>query len=254
MPDFDFAMDYGTLHEARNDLYELANSISPTLKDSLFADLGSGSRNDAEAVFGNSDLTDGFRSLYRLASGPMRNAEDRLKKLGDTFGGVADSFFNTDAQISEGMGAMGSRMGLDEWRQKKKAWDYRNEHSDQCVADAEGNMPEFCSATDPGPPPVDYYVNADNGNVHTHLTLDDDYNVVTETTTVTHNDQTYTSTTTYSDNGKNYTTETVYADGSKSTSVVTVNDDGSATMTVTDNDGNTTEYRRSGPGKEWTEV
>lgn len=280
MAAYDFALDYGTLHEARKDLHDLANRIGPTLKSSVFSELGDGTKSDAEAKFGNSDLTSAFRTFYRLASGPMKDAEDRLKQLGDTFGGVADGFFNTDAEISQGLGVMGGRLGLDEWRRKKAAWDYYNQNKDKCVPDENGKMPDFCYATDPGDPPTSFTVTADDGGkVQTQLTLDKNNNVTKEVTTVTHNGQTYTSVTTYSEDGKSHTTETTYADGTKTTSkttygenrdsyttettdadgkksttVVDVKEDGSGTMTITDADGTKTEYRRNSRWELWKEV
>lgn len=254
MPEYDFAMDYAVLHEARNDLYHLAEHIAPTLNDSLFADLGAGSLREAEAVFGTWDVAFGFHLLYERASGPMLAAEDRLKQLGDLIGSLADGMFGIDAQIAEGMGVLGGQLGLDEWRSRKEAWDYRNEHVDQCVPDAEGKTPAFCSATDPGPPPTELKIDTGDGQVHVQLTLDDDNNVIRETTTVEHNGQKYTSTTTYSDGGKSYTTKTEFPDGGKETSVVRINDDGTGTMTVTDGKGEKTEYRRAGPGREWEKI
>ncbi|MFJ6217299.1 hypothetical protein ACIQGZ_28800 [Streptomyces sp. NPDC092296] len=250
----DFAMDYGILNEARKDLYDLADRISPTLTSSVFSELGSGNLGDARDVFGNDTLTDAFRSLYRLSKDPMNRAVDHLKKLGDTFGAVADGFFDVDSQIADGLGVMGTEMGLDAWRDKKAAWDYRNAHADQCVPDEHGNVPDFCRATDPGAPPLDQTLETGNGQVHTHLTLDGDNNVVKEETTVTHDGQTYTSTTTYSDGGHSYTTDTVYSDGTTNHAETHLDDDGSGTMTVTDGDGAKTEYRRGGSGQEWQPV
>jgi hypothetical protein len=247
-------MDYTILNEARQDLHDLADRIEPTLKNSLFSQLGSGDLGDAQAILGNATLTSGFRSLYRLSQDPMKRAVDHLKKLGDTFGAVADGFFDVDAQIAEGLGVMGGRMGLDAWRDKKSAWDYRNSHLDQCKPDKQGKVPDFCSATDPGAPPVDQYIDTKDGQVHTHLTLDGDNNVIKEETTVTHDGQTYTSTTSYSDNGHSYVTDTVYADGTKNHAETHVNEDGSGTMTVTDGDGKKTDYQRGGPGQEWKPV
>ncbi|GHH75510.1 hypothetical protein ACFRKE_07155 [Kitasatospora indigofera] len=250
----DFAMDYGILNEARKDLHDLADRISPTLSNSIFSQLGSGNLGDAQAVFGDPNVTNGFRSLYRLSKDPMNRAVDHLKQLGDVFGAVADGYFDVDAQISDGLGVMGANMGLDAWRGRKSAWDYRNAHADQCTPDEHGKVPEFCSATDPGAPPVDQTINTANGSVHTHLTLDGNNNVVKEETTVTHDGQTYTSTTSYTDNGKSFTTDTVYSDGTKNHAETHLHDDGTGDMTVTDNDGVKTEYHRGGPGQEWQQT
>ncbi|GII52605.1 hypothetical protein Pth03_09940 [Planotetraspora thailandica] len=250
----DFLIDYDLLHEARKDLHDLADRISPALNDSVFSQLGRGDYGDAGEVFGNEAVTGAFRSLYRFAQDPMNRAKDHLTQLGDIFGSVADAFFDADSQIAEGLGVMGSRMGLDDWRNKKDAWDYRNAHADECVPNENGDMPGFCGATDPGPPPTDLTYTTDGGQTHTHLTLDENYNVVKEETTVTHNGQTYTSVTTYSDGGKSYTTDTTFSNGSTTHAETHLNDDGSGTMTVTDGDGKKTEYHRDGSGKQWEQV
>jgi hypothetical protein len=250
----DFALDYGVLHEARKDLHDLADRISPTLNHSLFSELGKGDFGDAQDVFGSEALAGAVRTLYRFSKDPMNRAVDHLKQLGDIFGSVADAYFDVDAQIADGLGVMGSRMGLDEWRDKKAAWDYKNEHLDRCTPDKDGNVPDFCKATDPGPPPVDQVIDTKDGQVHTHLTLDGNNNVIKEETTVTHNGQTYTSVTTYTDGGHSYTTDTTYADGTKNHAETHVNDDGSGDMTVTDGDGKKTQYHRDGPGQEWKQV
>ncbi len=250
----DFAMDYGILNSARKDLHDLADRIHPTLTDSVFSQLGSGALGDARAVFGDADVTNGFRSLYRLSKDPMNRAVDHLKQLGDVFGSVANAYFDVDAQIADGLGVMGANMGLDSWRDKRAAWDYRTAHADKCTPDAQGKLPDFCSATDPGAPPVDQTINTANGQVHTHLTLDGSNHVVKEETTVTHDGQTYTSTTSYTDNGKSFTTDTTYSDGTTNHAETHLHDDGSGDMTVTDGSGVKTDYHRGGSGQEWQQV
>jgi hypothetical protein len=250
----DFALDYGILHSARQDLHDLADRIGPTLKDSVYAQLGRGDYGNAEDIFGNSELTASFRSLYRLSKDPMNRAEKNLRQLGDIFGSVADAYFDVDAQIADGMGVMGTEMGLDSWRSKKSAWDYRQAHAGECVPDANGKMPDFCQAADPGAPPVDQTIQTGDGTVHTHLTLDGNNNVIKEETTVTHNGQTYGSVTTYADDHRSYVTDTTYADGTKNHADVHINADGTGTMTVTDNDGKKSDYTRGGSGQEWKQV
>nr|BFE58995.1 hypothetical protein GCM10020063_035210 [Dactylosporangium thailandense] len=236
----DFAIDYGLLHQARKDLHDLADRIGPRLGDTVFSQVGSIEYGDSDSVFGNETLAESFRSLYRRAQHPMSKAEDDLRELGDIFGAVADGYFDVDAQIADGMGMMGSTLDLDRWKDKKAEWDYLQGHRGDCVPGPDGKMPDFCSATDPGPPPTDMTINTATGSVHTHLTLDENNNVIKEETTVVNGDQKYTSTTTYSDGGKNYTTDTVFSDGSKTHSVTTTGDNGSSTTDTTDQDGKTT--------------
>lgn len=237
----DFAIDYGLLHEAKKDLTDLADRIGPKLKNTAFAEVGNIEYGDADSVFGNEELAGSFRSLYRMAKRPMSKAEDDLRELGGIFGAVADAYFNVDAQISNGMGMMGAGMKLDEWKHNKELWDYKQSHLSECNTPGhDGKLPAFCSATDPGPPPTDYTVQTPNGSVTTHLTLDENNNVIKEETTVVAGDQRYTSTTTYSADHKTQTTDTTFADGSTSHSVTTIGEHGSSVTDTTSSDGSST--------------
>ncbi|MEV6520325.1 hypothetical protein AB0M43_00100 [Longispora sp. NPDC051575] len=272
----DFAIDYSVLHAARKDLHDLADRIGPHLKDSAFAQVGGDYGSDT--VFGDSGLATAFRALYRTARHPMDKADEDLRQLGDIFGSVADGYFDVDAQIANGMGMMGASLGLDEWKDKKAAWDYLQAHRSECIAGPDGSMPEFCSATDPGRPPTDFTVNTASGSVTTHLTLDEHNNVVKEETTVVAGDQRYTSTTTYTPDGKSQTTDTTFADGSTTHSVttngehgssvtdttdnsgahthteITLSENGGGSMVTTGNDGTKTEYTRPDRYAPWTKV
>ncbi|MCL2552860.1 MAG: hypothetical protein FWE15_19115 [Actinomycetia bacterium] len=272
----DFALDYGVLHAARKDLHDLADEIGPTLKSSDYATLGEDSSGVAGDVFGNAELAAAFSTLYYRSKHPMEKAEDDLRKLGDTFGAVADGFFNIDAQIAEGAGVMGQNLGLSDWRGKhdawlghdtwvadNKLWQQYLANKSACEVDDGSALPDFCKATDPGPeptdpgpPPTDQVIHTpDGGTVHTTLTLDDQYNVTTEKTTVTTGGgQTYSSTTAYKPDGRSYVTDTTYADNSTSHADVTINADGTGTMSVTDGDGNVSTYARSGPGAKWDQT
>lgn len=269
----DFALDYTVLHTARKDLHDLADKIGPTLKSSDYATLGNDESGEAADVFGDAQLTAAFSTLYYRSKHPMEKAEDDLRQLGDTFGAVADGFFNMDAQIAEGAGIMSADMGLSDWIGKHKAWEGHDQwvkdhdlweqyqaNPDACDVSDGQTAPDFCKAfdpgpepKDPGPPPTDKTLTtADGGTVHTQLTLDGDYNVVTEKTTVTTGaGQTYTSTTTYQDDHRSYVTDTTYADNSTAHSDVHINEDGSGTMTVTDGDGKKSDYTRTGTGAQW---
>jgi hypothetical protein len=234
----DFAIDYSLLHGAKKDLHDLADRIGPKLKDTAFAQAAT-DYSDAD-VFGNAQLAASFRSLYRMAKHPMSEAEDKLRQLGDIFGAVADAYFDVDAQIADGMGMMGANLGLDDWRRRKEMWDYLQGHRDECVPGPDGKLPDFCGATDPGPPPSDYTVQTPNGSVTTHLTYDANHNVIKEDTTVVNGDQHYTSSTTYSADHKTQTTDTSFTDGSTTHSVTTFGDHGSSVTDTSSSDGSTT--------------
>ncbi|MYS87616.1 hypothetical protein [Embleya scabrispora] len=253
----EFALDYSTLSEAKKDMHDLADRISPTLKSSDFATLGQGGYTDAQAVFGDQTLTGAFRSLYRLSAGPMTRAEDLLKKLGDCFGTVGDAYFNADAQITEGLGVMGATMGLEEWRNKVAAWKYKQDHIDECGKPGpDGSLPEFCKAQDPGDkPPLDQVITTPNGGrIETHLTLDEHGNVIKEETKVVSNGQTYTSVTTYDSSRLNYTTVSTAADGGVTTTETHLNADGGGTQKVVDSEGKTHTYTRTDGKHEWVDT
>jgi hypothetical protein len=253
----DFALDYGTLKAAHDDLYALAERISPTLKSSDFATLGNGGYTEALAVFGDPTLTAAFRSLYWKAKNPMERAEELLKKLGDCFGKVGNAYFDADSQIADGMGVMGATMGLEQWRNALSAWKYKQAHLSECeTPDASGNFPDFCKATDPGStPPLDHVVTTPGGaTISTHLTLDDKGNVIKEETTVSNNGQKYSSVTTYDADRLNYTTETTFGDGSKTTTETHLNKDGSGTQKVVDAEGKTRTYTRGTRDEEWKDT
>ncbi|WP_432836674.1 hypothetical protein [Dactylosporangium sp. CA-092794] len=250
----DFSLDYNTLYQIQSNLHTLADQIGPQLKDTAFAAEGNKDYGESDATFGNSSLAESFRLLYTMAEDPMNRAEERLKQLGDLFGAVADAYFNVDAQIADGLGILGGSFGLSNWRYEKSLWDYKQAHLDQCVAGPDGSMPYFCSATDPGAPPLDVTTSTGNGSVRTQLTLDDQGNVIREESWITHDGHSYHSVTNYTNDRNDYTTVTTFADGSTNTTVVHLNPDRSGTMSVTGSDGKVTQYTRSGPDSGWQEV
>ena len=265
----DFAINYEVLHSSKKELHSLSERTGSKLKNDAFDGLTEPG-GETDDVFGDYSLSSAFVSLYDRAKGPLEKAEKDLRKLGDLFGSVADAFFHMDAQIADGVGFRGSDVGIDEWKrkyeewldhdawqEKKDLWDEFQKNKDSCTpGDPDG--PAYCHATDPGPepedpgpPPTSHTIETDDGStIKTEITLDDDNNVKTETTTITTSGgQEYESVTTFDDDtGDSYTTETTYADGSTATAEVDIkrDDDGNigegSTMTVTDGDGNETEF------------
>ena len=235
-------VDYDVLNDAKRNAQRLAEEIGPLLDHGLFNDLATGY--DAASILGSPEVATAVTGLRDEAEGTLGRAHDGLMKLGDAFGSVGEAFLSFDSELAQGMGVMGANLGLGNYLQQKAQWDYRQAHLDQCVPGPDGSMPDFCSATDPGAPPVDQTIITSRGSVHTHLTLDDQGHVIREDSTVTYDGKTYTTSTTYSDNGNSYVTDTTYPDGSTVHSVTHVNDDGSGTMTVTNSDGDTTDFTR----------
>jgi hypothetical protein len=281
MPD-KLKMNYNLLNDAKRDLHQLADDLIPSMDDDVFQDLGDGTSDD---ILGSSDISYAVYTLHSNASYTMGKAKDGLTKLGDSFGSVGEAFLQFDAEIAQGMNATNSSLALSNWQRNKDQWDHKQSHQDECTGD---KQPEFCSATDPGAAPLDQTIVTDRGNIHTHLTLDDQGNVIKEETTVTYDGKTYDSVTTYGDDRHHIVTDSTYPDGSTvhndtvikpddqgggSHSVSTSTDtdggidttentiakDGSGTQTVTNSDGTKHEFTRApddwrGTSQPWVET
>ncbi|GGT00228.1 MULTISPECIES: serine/arginine repetitive matrix protein 2 [Streptomyces] len=301
----DFSIDYGALHIVQGKMRELADAADSGGATGTFKEVGEASSSERKALFGSSDLSYAFNLFYSYSTSRTKDAKDGLGQLADTFSGVADTFFNADAQLASAAGLMSQSLGLDDWRNQKEAYDawqedktawdaylekigaseYFEQHPDANIGDvcrADG-APSFCEAwladddapDDPGEPPAEpadtpptsYTYEDEQGKVSVEVELDDDYNVMKETATITTPDgQSYTSVTTYDsapriitpDGGepfdaRDYTMVTTFGDGTKTTTEVVIEDDGSGTMTTTDADGKVTTVTRSGPDEEWPE-
>jgi hypothetical protein len=147
------------------------------------------------------------------------------------------------------MGITGSNLGLQNYLNDKKQWDYYQAHKDECVPGPDGSMPDFCSAKDPGPPPLDQVIKTDRGEVHTHLTLDEHDKVIREESTVTYDGKTYHSVTDYSNGGNTIVTNTSYPDGSTVKNETYLDpDNGSGTMYTRGSDGSWSNYHRGPKG------
>ncbi|MEU6345955.1 hypothetical protein ABZ883_33940 [Streptomyces sp. NPDC046977] len=255
MPD-KLKIDYDVLNDAKTDLENLASGIGPLFDTGLFAQLGGG---DGTSVLGDAGLASALSSFYYNAQSTMTRADKGIKELAGAFGSVGEAFLSFDSELAQGMGITGSNLALQNYYRDKDLWDYKQKHMDQCVPGPDGSMPDFCSATDPGQPPLDQNIKTERGEVHTHLTVDDKGNVIKEESTVTYDGKTYTSVTNYSNDGRSYTTDTSYPDGSKVHSETNLNTDGSGSMVVTNSDGDKTEYTRGPKGTDgkqpdWVQV
>ncbi|MFE7978234.1 serine/arginine repetitive matrix protein 2 [Streptomyces shenzhenensis] len=301
----DFSIDYSALHTVQQKMRDLADAADSGGATGAFKEAGEAGSSERKAMFGSSDLSYAFNLFYSHSTSRTKQAKDGLGQLADTFSGVADTFFNADAQLASAAGLMSQSLGLDDWRGQKEAYDswqedktawdaylerigasdYFDQHPDAQIGEvcrADG-APSFCETwindndapDDPGPPPekpadnppTSYHYEDEQGKVDVTVELDDDYNVMKETSTITTPDgQSYTSVTTYHSapeivtpadgdkfDARDYTMETTYADGSKTTTEVVIAGDGSGTMTTTDQDGKVTVSTRSGPDEDWSE-
>ncbi|MDX2702881.1 hypothetical protein PV350_08440 [Streptomyces sp. PA03-6a] len=246
-------IDYDVLNAAKRDLEALAGEIDPLINKGVFGRLGSGS-GEAEAILGHEGVASAMSLFHTNASSTMKRADKGLKELASAFGGVGEAFREFDSELGAEIGVMSANLHVQNWRQKKDLWDYKQNHLKEC--EGPGELPDFCSATNPGDTPPDFHVDTPNGgSIDSHVEVDKDGNVTKEVTTVKYDGNTYTSTTTY--NGPSYTTETTYPDGSTAHTVANINGDGSGSMTVTGSDGSHTEYTRGPKGSdgktpEWT--
>ena len=238
MPDR-LKLDYNLLNDAKRDLEDLAGNIKPTLDNSLFSTLAN---QDSSSILGSNAIDLAVTDLHTNAQGTMTKAEDGLKKLANSFGSVGEAFLQFDAEISQGMNATNSNLALSNYYRDKSQWDYYQEHKSEC--DGPGEKPDFCSATDPGQPPLDQTITTDRGNIHTHLTVDDKGNVTKEETTVTYDGKTYSSVTTYGDDRHHIVTDSTYPDGSTVHNDTQLQGDGSGTMKTTNSDGTWSEFTR----------
>ena len=235
-------INYNVLDDAKRDMLELAADIQPLLDKGMFSML-SGS-NQGIDLLGHAEIAEAVTYLHTQARDNLTRAHDGLIQLGNSFGSVGDAFQQFDAELAKGWSITGHSLGLDNWKQDKQEWEYYQAHKDECVPGPDGKLPGFCSATDPGAPPVDQNIDTGRGTIHTHLTLDGDNNVIREDTTVTYDGKDYTSTTTYSDDRHTTTTDSTYPDGSSVHNVTHTNPDGSGTMHTSSSDGSWSDYTR----------
>lgn len=302
----DFAIDYGMLHEVQSKLRDMASQAGAGAGEGSYQSLGDAKSSERRRILGNANLSAEFNYFYSFSKRRQGKAKDGLNELADLFKSVSDVFFDADSQISGSAGVMGKSIGLEDWKNKKEAYDdwvqdkkewddflksigasdYFEKNPDAsirmvCTADdAPGWCQGWLNADDPplkpgdappkppDTPPTHYHSETTTGSVDVDLVLDKDNNVITETSTVKTNGQTFTTSTTYEQGApkmvdppgdgkpydtRDYTVTTTGGDGKTSTSTVVINDDGSGTMKVVQDD-ETTQYTRSGPTAEWEEV
>ncbi|MEV8378967.1 hypothetical protein AB0P21_39885 [Kribbella sp. NPDC056861] len=273
-------IDYDLLNDAKNQLVSLADGIKPLLNESVFAhvvknDQGGGGdkggndfhfrgqvQPDSTGGLGNLFVEGSIRKLYNNTKSTLGRAHDGLTELGHTFGSVGEAFRKFDIETAMKMTVTAANYGLQNYLSEKADWDYKQANLAECVtgANPEGNPPEFCAATDPGPPPLDREFVSDHGTVHTHLTLaEDGQTVIREHTTAEYDGQRYDTVTMYFNGGDRIITDTFYPDKSIYHSDVVLAGDGSGTMLAVDSTGDHNNFVR-GPNdsdnapREWVWV
>ncbi|MEV8379141.1 hypothetical protein AB0P21_40770 [Kribbella sp. NPDC056861] len=250
------SIDYNVLNDAKKQLHELAGDIKPLLHQSIFHTLSK----PGLGLLGSRDVENAVHKLHSNGKWTLEKAHDGLMELGNSFGSVGEAFLALDANIAQGLGITGANLGLDNWLQEKTDWE---QHKDQeCSvhnSKAGGNGDGECVWSDPGPPPVDQVVSTDRGQIHTHLTLDDQYHVVKEEIEVEYDGHKYTTVNSYADEGRTTITDNGYPDGSTSHDETRLGTDGSGTKTTKNSDGDWNNYTRGPTGPNgpaewvWTE-
>ncbi|MFC9064711.1 MULTISPECIES: hypothetical protein [Streptomyces] len=139
----DFSIDYSQLHTVQEKMRSLAEQAGSGGGDGKFKEVGEGSLGDATTVFGNRQLAAAFQTFYSRSRSRTKQAKDGLTELADTFKGVSDYWFDTDANMAASGGVDAQRGEFNEWVSTKEA-------HDQWVADKEAwdNMLEDIGATE----------------------------------------------------------------------------------------------------------
>ncbi|MEV7520378.1 serine/arginine repetitive matrix protein 2 [Streptomyces sp. NPDC091371] len=231
----DFAIDYGLLNKVQTKLRDMADEANTGSGSGSYHDTGEALASERRRILGTYDMSAEFNYFYTTSKKRQGQAKEGLNKLADLFKGVSNAWFAADSQIAAGAGLMTKSLGLEEWKDKKKAYDqwvsdrdkweaylkkigaseYFRDHpgasiSDVCSADG---APGWCQAwrddkdppKPPGPqppkpsdtPPLHYRQETSSGSIDVKLEVDKDNNIIKETSTVTAHGQTYTTTTEY---------------------------------------------------------
>ncbi|MGC0417680.1 hypothetical protein [Embleya sp. AB8] len=232
----DISLDYTELRKMAGALTVLANTFRDDA--SKFRTHGAGVPGQYGTVPAADlgDLAAPLGSFYTAWAGPMGKAVDGLEALSKLLGYVADGAEAWDDGVAAQYAAVPGRNPLDKWLDQKKTWEeWLKTHPD-------GKPKEGETAPDkPADQPPLHYTNTDKNGVTTDVVVkvDDKYNVVEQTVTITDHGTTYTEHTTYGENGA-YHTVTTGRDGSVTTENVQVDASGRGTRTVTDKDGTST--------------
>ncbi|MFY1668589.1 hypothetical protein ACN27G_01320 [Plantactinospora sp. WMMB334] len=258
----DLVLDYALLHNLAGSLRELKSRIQ--------FDVDTGSRrsvvtSDGTVVdsgqVGSSTLYATLSAFFSACHTPFKDSMELLDELANTFDGIAKAYFDLDADVAGKVNLDRLRANISGWQADTVAYERYLDLKDREITfqyyDKDGNLVDGSVPVwsgDPVPEPGDAPTSIDGtspvGGNTTTAVLDDEGNVVSETTTVTSGDGlTYTETTefTYRDtdgDGRtdvvDYTSTITHADGTEETIEKKTNDDGSFVVTSTTDEGTTT--------------
>ncbi|WBB97216.1 hypothetical protein O7621_03430 [Solwaraspora sp. WMMD937] len=258
----DLVLDYALLHSLAGSLRELKSKIE--------FDVETGSRravvtSDGTVVdssqVGNSALYGTLSAFFSACHSPFKDSMELLDELANTFDSIAKAYFDLDADVAGKVNLDRLKASVNGWQADTAAYERYLDLKDREITfqyyDKDGNLVDGSvplwsgpPVPEPGDPPTSIDGTAEVGSNKTSAVLDEDGNVISETTTVTSGDGlTYTETTefTYRDTDGDgeidvvdYTSTVTHSDGMEEKIVKKTNDDGSFVVTSTTSEGTTT--------------
>jgi hypothetical protein len=230
----DLVIDYSLLHRLAGNMRTLRTNVETDLHLSNGMAVASEAGPVGPGAVGDQYLYGALVAFYGATRGPFNDALDALDQLSNLFGGIADAYFNVDADLkASGLDTLAQMTGGN-WQSQQAAYD------EYLKRKADGTWPN-----DQPPPPKPADTPPATPAPGTQVTYDDQGRVLTQTTTVTTADgQTYAKTTTYRygadpNAAPEYSSTVTYAGGQTMTLDKHNNPDGSYTVTSTTGDGKT---------------
>ncbi|MFI7079311.1 hypothetical protein ACIBO1_18625 [Micromonospora sp. NPDC049903] len=258
----DLVLDYALLHRLAGSMRELKSRIQ--------FDVDTGSRrsvvtSDGSVVdssqVGNSSLYASLSAFFYACHTPFKDSMDLLDELAGTFDGIAQAYFELDADIAGKVNLDRLRADIAGWQSDTAAYEryldlkdrqitfqYYDEHGNL----VDGSVPVWTGdpVPEPGEVPTSKAGTSPVGSNDVVAVVDDQGRIVSETTTVDSGDGlTYTETTrfTYHDTDGDgepdvvdFTSTIQHSDGTEETIEKKTNPDGSYVVTSTTDEGTTT--------------
>ncbi|WP_433528460.1 hypothetical protein ACQPYA_19120 [Micromonospora sp. CA-263727] len=258
----DLVLDYALLHQLAGSLRELKSKIQ--------FDVETGSRRSVvtsegavvdSSQVGSSTLYATLSAFFSACHTPFKDSMELLEELAKTFDGIAKAYFDLDADVAGKVNLDRLRANISGWQADTAAYERYLDLKDRQITfqyyDKDGNLVDGAvpvwsgdPVPEPGDPPTSIDGTSPVGSNTTTAVLDDEGNVISETTTVNSGDGlSYTETTrfTYRDtdgDGRtdviDYTSTITHSDGTEETVEKKTNDDGSFVVTSTTSEGTTT--------------
>ncbi|GAA4958046.1 hypothetical protein [Actinoplanes utahensis] len=258
----DLVLDYALLHQLAGSMRELKAKIRTDVETgSRRAVVTSNGAVVSSAQVGNASVYAALSAFFYACHSPFKDSMELLDKLADNFDGIAKAFFDVDADFGGKVNTARLQAHIGQWQADTKAYEHYLDIKDKNVTfqyyDENGDLKTATIPLWSGPPPpepgaVPTEIDGTGtvGSNHTTAKLDEDGNIVSETTTVQSGDGlTYTETTdyTYVDTDGDgvpdvvdYTSTITHSDGSTETIEKKTDPDGSYVVTSKTDEGTTT--------------